>query len=376
MIEVGKSYQLKELIIRDGEEEISCMDENDTYKVLAKHDNIITCIGDKTNEVFTFMENVFIDPDNPEDNKIYMDTVKTEPKEVIEHLNKVINPKDLGFWKQLSEEGGGCACASSGGTGGCASAGGTGGCCCTTSGCGTTMAAISTGQSIGSSTMGTSASLGPAPNGPIGHIYGAMVNGIPVQGKSATGKNKKKKKKKSKKKDECYNLNSLLDKVYETYETEESQTELFDKALDKLNDYLNLPEMSDRTEAMLEYLDLLESIHTNELMDKYIEYAREHEVEDLSLDLIESTDDTIIISDEISTWLDRLNFKFADTKDIIYKREGNYKHLIKFDNDGNTLKYKILKDDETLLEKEWNLKDKNNVSNIFKAISKIIEEYE
>lgn len=73
--------------------------------------------------------------------------------------------------------------------------------------------------------------------------------------------------------------------------------------------------------------------------------------------------------------LDRMNFEFANTEEIIYKKEGKYKYLLKFDNENGILKFKVSQDDNTLVEKEWELEEKEDVTPIFQEIEDIYNKY-
>ena len=248
MIEIGKEYDLKHIIIIDGDKETQAHEEDGKYKVLAIQDNIVLCKNTVSGETFTFMKSSFIDPDFPEDDKTYMHTVKNES--VLHKLSKVMHPMNLSFWKDLQEE-------------------------------------------------ATCGSLGAAPcpaMGQItgGNISGCMVNGVPVEGKS------RKKKKKAKNEElEAY-IQSLIEDFNEEYEE---------------------------------------------------------------------------ITEQIAKYLDRLNFEFANTEEIIYKKEGENKYLFKFDNEIGVIKIKVLHNDEVLVEKEFEVDDTEDIQPIFDEIESIYKEY-
>lgn len=81
------------------------------------------------------------------------------------------------------------------------------------------------------------------------------------------------------------------------------------------------------------------------------------------------------ITNLLAKQLDRMNFEYANTEEIIYKKEGAYKYLLKFDNEIGILKFKVTKDDETIIEKEWQLDEKEDVSPIFAEIEDIYNKY-
>ena len=81
------------------------------------------------------------------------------------------------------------------------------------------------------------------------------------------------------------------------------------------------------------------------------------------------------ITNLLAKQLDRMNFEFANTEEIIYKKEGKYKYLLKFDNQDGYLKFKVSQGDNTLVEKEWKLEEKEDVSPIFQEIEDIYNEY-
>lgn len=77
------------------------------------------------------------------------------------------------------------------------------------------------------------------------------------------------------------------------------------------------------------------------------------------------------ITDLIAKQLDKMNFEYANTDEIIYKKEGEYKYLFKFDNELGILKIKVEKDDEVLVEQEWQVDEEDDVEPIFKEIEEI-----
>ena len=81
------------------------------------------------------------------------------------------------------------------------------------------------------------------------------------------------------------------------------------------------------------------------------------------------------ITNLLAKQLDRMNFEYANTEEIIYKKEGAYKYLLKFDNEIGILKFKVTKDDDVIIEKEWQLDEKEDVSPIFSEIEDIYNKY-
>lgn len=81
------------------------------------------------------------------------------------------------------------------------------------------------------------------------------------------------------------------------------------------------------------------------------------------------------ITQLIAQQLDRMNFEFANTEDIIYKKEGKYKYLLKFDNKDGYLKFKVSQQDNTIYENEWKLEEGQDITPIFKEIEDVYEKY-
>ena len=81
------------------------------------------------------------------------------------------------------------------------------------------------------------------------------------------------------------------------------------------------------------------------------------------------------ITEQIAKYLDRLNFEFANTEEIIYKKEGENKYLFKFDNEIGVIKIKVLHGDEVLVEKEYEVDDTEDIQPIFDEIESIYKEY-
>ena len=81
------------------------------------------------------------------------------------------------------------------------------------------------------------------------------------------------------------------------------------------------------------------------------------------------------ITDLLAKQLDRMNFEYANTEEIIYKKEGAYKYLLKFDNEVGIIKFKVSKGDNVIIEKEWQLEEETDVQPIFTEIEDIYKQY-
>ena len=81
------------------------------------------------------------------------------------------------------------------------------------------------------------------------------------------------------------------------------------------------------------------------------------------------------LTEQIAKYLDRLNFQYANTTDIVYKKEGDYKYLFKFDNEIGIIKIKVLKGDEVLVEKTYEIDETQDVQPIFDEIESIYNQY-
>lgn len=83
------------------------------------------------------------------------------------------------------------------------------------------------------------------------------------------------------------------------------------------------------------------------------------------------------ISEQVAEWLDKLSFKNVDTKEgIVYKKEGNYKHLVKYNNQDDIIEYRITKDGNIVYNNKWTISSPEQVSVIFKEINKEYEGHE
>ncbi len=81
------------------------------------------------------------------------------------------------------------------------------------------------------------------------------------------------------------------------------------------------------------------------------------------------TQDKKDITALVTEKLDELGFEFANTKEIVYKKQSLYKYLIKFDNLKGQLKFKILDGDQARLDTSWKLETVEDVDNIFALIA-------
>lgn len=320
-------------------------------------------------------------------------------KNFFEKLNTVMLPMNLSFWKELQEDMGGLASASAACGGG-----------------------FSGGVATGMSALGAA----PCPAmGQItgGSISGAMFNGIPVEGTSG---NKKKKKKKSAKNEERYMNDADLEEFLAQAELDQAAEDAFEKeelanaeAFDMEVRGLVVQAQSEENAAIKSYLDKAlrceelgvptlaklfkeladdETVHTGCLQsaldnlglsdyehvldgqeegDEFFVNEYDSDVEKqveslLNEDFHEEYDE---ITAQIAKYLDKLNFKYANTDEIIYKKEGEYKYLFKFDNGIGLIKIKVIKDDEILVEKEYKIEETQDIQPIFDEIADIYKQY-
>lgn len=344
MIEIGKKYKLKKI-----KAPFTMVNDEKEYKILDVQNNFVTCENTDTHERFVFKDDMFI----------------TDPEDDV-----------YGELTQVVECGAAAAC------------------------CPAATAGAGTGGAMGAAT--------PAPA--LGHVLsnnfaGVKVNGIPVAGKS----NKKKKKKKSKK-NEAVEVDSTLLTIAEVIEmvdeTFAPDAELYAYEKGKRYNLLVKVCYTDPEARVLvhtveiNYLDpitddvldteITEDLSIGEVIDTlefvYNDCKRGKVDEDL-VDDIEDVLDTEMervsnfkekyeeIADVLAKELDKMNFIYADTEDIIYKKEGECKYLIKFDNENGILKFKATKEDKTIYENEWKLQEGEDISPIFEEIRKIYTEY-
>lgn len=101
-----------------------------------------------------------------------------------------------------------------------------------------------------------------------------------------------------------------------------------------------------------------------------------HDIENIIWNLEEDFNEAYErITNLLAKQLDRMNFEFANTEEIIYKKEGAYKYLLKFDNQKGILKFNISKDGNIIWEKEWELEEKEDVTPVFQEIEDIYNKY-
>lgn len=343
MIEEGKTYKLKKIKGFDSNVDCDCEiikifnSQNPSLGKIA----LYKCNG----EEYVAPVSEFIDPEDP---KEYSDLV-------FKKLESVMKPMNLSFWKDLKEE-------------------------------------------------ATCASLGAAPCPGLAQvtssgISAATVNGLPVPSKSV--------KKKKKKKNEDL---SSLDLRPDLTRDELRDFELLKDKQDFLNDDTNSPayglkyadnpevEFEDAINLLLfgqdeedkeEYNEILDLIRQADRIEEYEKYAlNKYNINDITSDNIgkqvDITVDDILdeidedfnedyenITDLIAKYLDRLNFEYANTEDIIYKKEGDKKYLIKFDNELGILKFKVSEGDNTLIEKEYQIENEEDVEKVFTEIEDI-----
>lgn len=325
MIELGGVYKLKGMDFGDFIKD----DDQCDYKVIGMEDDTVACERqDDEKEVFFFNKDHLIDPEKPDDKY-------TKWKIVMEKLSSVVKPSDNEYWQELQEEGcaGGCTCASAASFGG----------------------------------------IGAAPTPAVGQVQGATVNGIPVEGKSA---------KKKKKKNEEFEpeIQQML------VQAQSEENAAIQSYLDKAQRCRELG-----IEVLANMFDELandETVHTGCLQGAAYHFGVDNtdavlkgqeEVAEL-LDDIEWIDEDFNeayekITNEISRYLNKLNFEFANTEDIVYKKEGENKYLFKFDNAQGIIKIKVLHGEDVLVEKEYKLEEEDDVQPIFDEIETIYRKY-
>ena len=353
MIEEGKTYKIKKirgLDTNDG--------PNNTATVLKIVKSSNKELGDVAfcnvnGERYVLPVHSLVDPENPEEYS----------KWSVTKLESVMKPMDLHFWKDLQEE-------------------------------------------------ATFSALGAAPCPAMGQVMGTTVNGIPVEGKSV--------KKKKKKKHEAITWvdregvehteieprpSSTLDDIdREEYANNLEKTGWMDtpKQIFKQNKgQTDDPEFEDAINILLfggiedkkEYEELIELFcecgrfgdFTRLANEKYGLDLKDLDSSNIGKDIDENFEIKWLdedfheayerITNLLAKQLDRMNFEYANTEEIIYKKEGAYRYLLKFDNEIGILKFKVTKDDATIIEKEWQLDEKEDVSPIFAEIEGIYNKY-
>ena len=153
--------------------------------------------------------------------------------------------------------------------------------------------------------------------------------------------------------------------------------EFSDLSSDEIDEALSIfsPEMDEAGRqyhrALMDYADgKIERTQFASIKKKFMDMLAQCDP-DLNENFLEEYED---ITDLIAKQLDRLDFKFANTDDIIYKKEGQFKYLIKFDNEIGVLKFKVSKDQDVIFEKEYQLENEEDVTNAFEQIENIYRE--
>lgn len=361
MIEVGKNYKMKKIVGFPGVDP----DYQDEIEVLKISGDNVYCKSLTNGENYIFNKQFIVDPEFPEDDK----TICTPVDEALNKLENVIKPNDMSYWKSLKEEG---ACA---------------------------------GVATGMAATGTA----PCPAmGQItgGNVSGCMVNGIPVAGKST--------KKKRKKKNEDIDLQGTIfephvDKYTEKTEimvSPDEMLEMVEETFDPTNILVTIVYNNRETIKVSVKYDTSAPSYIHLLKKEYLDIDGETVLEETEEEytlqdcLVELTDifsrhtnneyfENVIenllnedfneeyeeITELIAKQLDRMNFEFANTEDIIYKKEGAYKYLLKFDNKDGYLKFKVSQGDNVLEDKEWKLEEGQDISPIFQEIEEIYRNY-
>ena len=371
MIKKDGIYKLKKLNI-PGINNISSK-----FKVINEYDkDVVECENLDTGETFLFLKSHLVDPDNMEDDS-YPTTVIEQCRQELLNMPTM----NLSLWKEIQEEMGG---ASAGASTGGVSAGG-----------------MATGMSA----------LGATPTPAMGQVmagnssFGAMVNGVPVEGYSVKfGKKKKKKKHEDyitgrelqdwdwqQRQTALYNQIGSPKQIFAAGKDEDIPLEfedainilLYGKDEDDRREYKELLYLFKDTGRMKEFINYANNKGFKDLSPKVIGKQEESlnivnpEIEDIVNELLQEDfhEDYERITNLLAKQLDRMNFEYANTEEIIYKKEGQYKYLLKFDNKDGYLKFKISKDDEPIEVREWRLDEGDDISPIFKEIEELYNKY-
>ena len=158
---------------------------------------------------------------------------------------------------------------------------------------------------------------------------------------------------------------------------------LYGKDEDDRREYKELLYLFKDTGRMKEFINYANNKGFKDLSPKVIGKQEEslnivnQEIEDIVKDLLQEDFHEAYeeITNLLAKQLDRMNFEFANTEDIIYKKEGKYKYLLKFDNKNGFLKFKISKDDNVIEVREWQLDEGQDISPIFKEIEDLYNKY-
>ena len=345
MIEIGKTYKLKKIkgLNTNSEEEYKILNifpsENEQLGDIAVYDN--------HGQRYVAPVSAFVDPENPEE---YSPWEITKVESVYE--------------KELQEEMGGCVAA--------------------------TASAVSGG--------GLGAAPTPALVSSFANGGPCMVNGKPVAGKSV--------KKKKKKKNEAFftkeqlsptkvTPEQMIEMVEETFDPMEVLQTIVknNREIIKVTVCYDNPKDQVLTHLLnIEYLDIDEETVIDEVTetelsiqdckDELVYIFSTHEAidgelyEEIIWNIQEDFNEAYErITNLLAKQLDRMNFEFANTEEIIYKKEGKYKYLLKFDNENGILKFNISKDNNIIWEKTWELEEKEDVNPIFQEIEDIYNQY-
>ena len=157
----------------------------------------------------------------------------------------------------------------------------------------------------------------------------------------------------------------LVDLFNELAKDETVHTGCLQAALDEFD----LSELDDVLDGQEEAQEIFDKTENTNIVNTEIENVIEQLLQE---DFHEAYEE---ITNLLAKQLDRMNFEFANTEDIIYKKEGKYKYLLKFDNKNGFLKFKISKDDNVIEVREWQLDEGQDISPIFKEIEDLYNKY-
>lgn len=160
-------------------------------------------------------------------------------------------------------------------------------------------------------------------------------------------------------------IDKLVDLFNELAKDETVHTGCLQAALDEFD----LSELDDVLDGQEEAQEIFDKTENTNIVNTEIENVIEQLLQE---DFHEEYEE---ITNLLAKQLDRMNFEFANTEDIIYKKEGKYKYLLKFDNKNGYLKFKISKDDNPIEVREWRLEEGQDISPIFEEIEELYEKY-
>ena len=426
MIEKGGIYKLKGLDFGNGQ--INKKDQAD-YKVIGEDGKTVVCKNLETKELFLFNKNNLIDPDVPNDT-----TCKIEI--VTEKLNAVMKPTDSIFWKEMQEEfGGGCVAsvgALGGSSGGAAAPALTGG---TTMGSLGGIPTPALAQLANPNISAATVNGMPVPSQSImalakkkikknkkkkkhesdntktNELFVSALNLLElgfteedykeyqkllseIQEKELLQDYAEFAQKRGFEKDSlaleqfgrCAK-NDLANVVWVVDEgfDEQEKIDLFARAGDWFCEYQTCKNQYDPLGmyGLEGYLEYLETIKSEGLLNEFIAYMKKQGISksELELKLLEAVlnedfnEEYESITEQISKYLDRLNFAYANTDDIVYKKEGDYKYLFKFDNEKGIIKIKVLEQGKPIVEKEYDINSTDDIQPIFDEIEDLYRKY-